>query len=153
MTTTAPDVRQPHRRARWRHRIRARRQRQLLDRALADGADPGTSPILAARAAVLRTHREREALATAIYRLLKQSRRSSFSTRAPIARDEVELNRPELLALAAELRQARTVSARGVAAIRLLVTDGSNSPLYDRTASHSLSAAVARARDWLSAPR
>jgi hypothetical protein len=136
---------------RWRHRLWARWHGQRLDRALAEGADARTSPILAARAAALRTDREREALASAIYHVLKDARRdpSSFSVRVPVARHEVEANRPELLALAAELRQASTVSARGVAAIRLLVTDGRNSPLYRHTAPCSLSAAVSRARHWL----
>ena len=136
---------------RLRHRLYARWCRQRLDRALAAGADPQTSPTLAARAAVLRTQREREALASAIYRLLKEARRdrSSFSVRVPIARDAIERNRAQLLALAAELRQAATVSARGVAAIRLLVTDGSGSPVYHHAAPGSLSAALSCAGRWL----
>jgi hypothetical protein len=136
---------------RWRHRLWARWHGQRLDRALAEGADPRTSPLLAARAAALRTHRQREALASAIYHVLKDARcdPSAFSVRVPVARHEVELNRPELLGLAAELRQASTVSARGVAAIRLLVTDGNDSPLYRPAARSSLSAALLRARHWL----
>jgi hypothetical protein len=141
----------PGRAARLRHRLTARWCRQRLDRALAGGADPGSSPVLRARAAALRGRREREALASAIYRLLKEARRdrSSFSVRVPIARDAIELNRPQLLALAAELRQAPTVSARGVAAIRLLVTDGSDSPLYHHAAPRSLSTTLSCAGRWL----
>jgi hypothetical protein len=132
-----------------RYWLYARWCRQRLDRALVGSAYPETSPALAARAAALCTRREREVLATAIYRVLRAATRPSLSTRAPIAREAVELNRSELLALAAELRQASTVSARGVAAIRLLVTDGSTSPLYHRASSRSLSTALAQARHWL----
>lgn len=53
-----------------------------------------------------------------------------------------------LTPLAAELRQG-PVSARGVAAIRVLITDGVHSPLYRSGASGSLDAALLRARHWL----
>jgi hypothetical protein len=135
----------------WRHRLRARWHRQRLDRALAAGTDLRTTPLLAARAAALTKQREREALASAIYHVLKAAHRdrSSFSVQVPVARREIELHRPELLALAAELRQASAVSARGVAAIRVLITDGIHSPLYRSEAPGSLTAALLRARHWL----
>jgi hypothetical protein len=125
--------------------------RRSLDRALAAGADPTTNAGLAARATALTSQRERDALASAIYHVLKAARRdrSSFSVRMPTARREIELHRPELLAIAAELRQAPAVSARGVAAIRVLITDGIHSPLYRSDASGSLNAALLRARHWL----
>jgi hypothetical protein len=46
--------------------------------------------------------------------VLKAARRdrSSFTVRVPVARREIELHRPELLALAAELRQAPAVTPR-----------------------------------------
>jgi hypothetical protein len=135
----------------WRRRLSTRRQRQALDRALAAGADPRADPKLGARATALTSQREREALAAAIYRVLKAARRDrpSFSMQVPVARRAIELNRPELLALAAELRQAPTVSARGVAAISVLVTDAVRSPLYRSGAPRSLNAALSRARRWL----
>jgi hypothetical protein len=132
-------------------RLAARCLKHRLDRELADGADPRSRPLLAARADALRGPREREAIAAAIYGLLKESRRSvsSFSVRAPIARHAVGQHRRELLEIAAELRYAATISPRGVACLRLLVTDGSSSPVYRDSAAASLGAAVSGARRWL----
>jgi hypothetical protein len=121
-----------------------------FDRALAAGVDPLATPSIAARADALPSRREREALASAIYLVLKDAGRatSPFSARVPVARNAVRRSRPELLALAAELRQAADVSARGVAASRLLVSDGTG-PLYCDVGYGALRAAVFRARAWL----
>jgi len=72
----------------------------------------------------LTSQRQREALASAIYQLLRAARRdrSSFSMRVP---------------------------ARGVAAIRVLITDGIHSPFSRSEASGSLNAALLGARHWL----
>jgi hypothetical protein len=121
-----------------------------FDRALAAGVNPLATPAIAARAEALRSRREREALASAIYLVLKDAGRSTspLSVRVPVARDAVRRSRPELLALAAELRQAADVSVRGVAAARLLVSDGTG-PLYCDVGDGALHAAVFRARVWL----
>jgi hypothetical protein len=133
-----------------RARLRALRRRTDLDRALAAGVDPLATPALTARAEVLRSRREREALASAIYLVLKDAHGRSwpFTARVPVARAAVRRSRPELLALAAELRQAADVSPRGVAATRLLVADGTG-PLYTDAGYGTLGAAVFRARAWL----
>ena len=68
-----------------------------------------------------------------------------FLRRVPVARQAVRRNRRELLELAAELRQAAHVSARGVAATRLLVQDGTG-PLYRGAEDGALRAAILRAR-------
>jgi hypothetical protein len=130
--------------------VRARLRAIEFDRALAAGVDPLTTPAIAARAEVLRSRREREGLASAIYLALRDASRgtSPFSTRVPVAREAVRRCRPELLALAAQLRQAADVSARGVAAVRLLVTDGAG-PLYCDVGYPALRAAVLRATAWL----
>ena len=121
-----------------------------FDRALAAGADPLAYPAIAARAEALRSRREREVLASAIYLVLEDAgrARSPLSMRVPVARDAVRRSRPELLALAAELRQSGDVSVRGVAAARLLVSDGTG-PLYCDVGYGALRAAIFRARAWL----
>jgi hypothetical protein len=66
----------------------------------------------------------------------------------PVQRDAVRDSRAELLALAAELRQATDASARGVATAKLLLTDG-DGPLYAERGLGALAGAVSRARVWL----
>jgi hypothetical protein len=118
-----------------------------LDRALAAGADPLDSTALGARARALCDPGMREMLASAIYGLLEQaSRRPGIWTL--VARRAVQRNRAELLALAAALRQAPVVAPRGVAATRLLVTNGGG-PLYNEDESGELEVAVGSARAWL----
>ena len=131
-------------------RLRGHWRATVLDRALAAGVDPETTPEIAAHAESLCRRRKREALAAAIYLALKDASLGSspFSVRVPIARDAVRRNRSGALALAAELRQATDVSARGVAALRLLVGDGAG-PLYCDDGSDALDAAVLRVRSWL----
>jgi hypothetical protein len=128
-------------------RLRGHWRATELDRALAAGVDPETTPEIAAHAESLCSRRKREALAGAIYLALKDASlgTSPLSVRVPIARDAVRRNRPELLALAAELRQATDVSPRGVAAARLLVTNGTG-PLYCDDGSDALDAAVVEVR-------
>jgi hypothetical protein len=121
-----------------------------LDRDLAHGVDPLSSPALTARAELLLTGRMREALASAIYQTLKDASVGvpPTSVRVPPARDAVRRNRRELLELAAELRQATDVSPRGVAATCLLLGDGTG-PLYYDAEYGVLRAAIFRARSWL----
>jgi hypothetical protein len=121
-----------------------------LDRALTAGTDPGNSPALAARAELLKTRRLREAVASAIYQTLEDATVGvpPTSMRVPPARGAVRRNRRELLGLAAELRQATDVSARGVAAACVLLVDGTG-PLYHETEYGALRVAVFRVRSWL----
>lgn len=133
-----------------RARVAARLRATSLDRALAAGLDPSSSPALAARADLLRKHRAREAVAAAIYQTLKDATVGipPYSMRVPPARDAVRRNRRELLDLAAELRQAEDVSARGMAATCLLLGDGTG-PLYYEAEHGALRAAVIRATSSL----
>jgi hypothetical protein len=131
-------------------RVAARMRAASLDRALAAGVDPQSSPALTARAGLLRTRRMREAVASAIYQTLKDASVGvrPTSVRVPPARGAVRRNRRELLELAAELRQASDVSARGVAATCVLLGDGTG-PLYYEAEFGVLRAAIFRARSWL----
>ena len=131
-------------------RVRARVRGFELDRALAAGVDPVSTPALAARAEMLQTRRVREALASTIYLTLKDSRSGTppFSMRVPVARDAVRRSRGELLELAAELREASAPSVQGIAKASLLARDGTG-PLYYEREPGALRAAVLRARDSL----
>ena len=140
----------PPRQSAFRARLTVRLRANRLDRALAAGVEPDASPQLSARAEMLRSRRGREAIAAGIYRTVKDAGvgRPAFSVRVPVARQAVSQNRRELLELAAELRQASEVSARGVAATRLLLVEGTG-PLHLEEEHGALRAAVLRARSWL----
>jgi len=131
-------------------RLVARLRASRLDRALVDGADPTSSPALAVHVELLESRRGREAAASAIYQTVKDAcvGMPSFAYRVPGSREAVRRNRRELLDLAAELRQPVHVSARGVAATRILIQDGTG-PLYNETEYGALRAAIFRARSWL----
>jgi hypothetical protein len=106
-------------------RLRARR----LDVELARGADPEADAALALRAATLTTPRRRRSLAAGLERIAASAGETHpgwhpSSTRAAVA----EL-KPELFALGRRLVAPGPVAVRGVAEVRLLLTDGAR-PLH-----------------------
>jgi hypothetical protein len=100
-----------------------------LDRALADGADPASEPVLGARARRLTSWRTRRRVA----RALEEVERGPG---VPVRRDQVGDARDLLFELATALRSRERVSARGVLLARRIVTDGCG-PLYAPTAPPS----------------
>jgi hypothetical protein len=110
-------------------RFRARSRRLELDHALAGGADPSSSPLLAARAAQLVRPANRYRLAQALERLAltADSRGGLFHT-VP-RRQAVDVNRPQLIDLAGRLRKAGLLYARGIAILELVLIDGTG-PAY-----------------------
>ena len=93
-----------------------------LDRALAQGADPASEPVLRARARRLTSWRTRRRVA----RALEDGERGPG---LPVRHDQV-LEASDLLSeLATALRSRERVSARGVVLARRIVTDGCG-PLY-----------------------
>lgn len=110
-------------------RLRARSRRLELDRALADGADPAASPLLAARAAQLvgRANRYRLAAALEHLALTAEAPRRLFRT-AP-RRGPVQANREALIQLAATLRRGGLLYARGIAILELVLIEGTG-PAY-----------------------
>jgi hypothetical protein len=110
-------------------RVAARVRRLDLDQALADGADPAASPLLAARAAQLvrRAGRYRIAAALEHVALTVDTPGGRLSTR-PL-RAAVRANRAQLLELAATLRGNRLLYARGIAILELVLIDGTG-PAY-----------------------
>jgi hypothetical protein len=135
------------RRPRLLERLEARWRRLALDRELAEGALPETCGSLILRAHDLIGLPARRALARDIRRLLREAG-SGYPwtvTRVPMRRSAILAAADELELLAHRLVAPDPVAARGVAEVRLLLSDGGG-PLYFRGASYELSAAVARAR-------
>jgi hypothetical protein len=105
--------------------VRAHLHAGTLDRRLISGEHPRHDPLLARRAAQLSAPRMRSALATGIERAVGSAHADSagLSSQAPVDCQAVLAAEPELLALAARLRDGLPVSAAGVAEVRALLSD------------------------------
>jgi hypothetical protein len=110
-------------------RAGARLRRMELDHALAGGADPARSPLLAARASQLAGRASRHRIAAGLERvaLTVDGPRGRFTT-APL-RDAVRANREHMIKLAAVLRHGGVLYARGIAVLELVLIDGTG-PAY-----------------------
>jgi len=127
-----------------RDRLATRLRARSLDRALAAGAAPEDDAALALRAQMLVRACVREELAVALRSLLRDARtpnRAPIHTRAPLARAQVVEAEPELARLASRLQAVGPVEPRGVAQVRILLTDGTG-PLYAGAPRQDLRAAV-----------
>jgi len=111
-------------------RVLARLRGRSLDRALIAGADPSTSPLLAARAAALAAQAHRHALADGLERLLAAAEGPQRRWWALSAREHVRANASEISALAELLRGSTPLYARGIAMVEDLLSDGAG-PAYD----------------------
>jgi hypothetical protein len=102
-----------------------------LDRLLATGAAPAHSAVLAARARVITRRRSRLRIADGLVRARRSARDRPAGFSAAIQPDveEIVAARVVLTTLDRRLRAAEPVSARGIAMLRTLLTDGS-SALY-----------------------
>jgi hypothetical protein len=110
-------------------RLGARARRQELDRALAAGADPSASPLLAARAAQLADPRTRQRIAASLERLaatMHVPRRRARTLPLPSA---VTPNQDSLIDLARRLRHGGVSYAQGLAMLELVLRDGTG-PAY-----------------------
>jgi len=133
-------------RARVRDRITARLRAHRLDSELAAGTAPGERAALAIRAQALGQWRTRISLADGIGRLLDEaSAPCSFHiAHVPLHRRAVLFAADQLEELASRLLAPGPLAARGIAQVRLLLTDG-RSPIYYAGASETLLAASSRA--------
>jgi hypothetical protein len=129
---------------RW-ARLGARVRRAALDRALASGADPAASPLLAARVCALTAPAARLELADALELALRSARRPPSRRRLAPLRATVEANAAMLSELAWLLRDRVPLYARGLAMLATLVSDGTG-PLYARGDGAALASALGDAR-------
>jgi hypothetical protein len=121
-------------------RMQVAARRAALTQALAEGADPASSALLALRARQLTSSQERAALSGTLQRTIEEARRPSRGRfgAVPIRRRAViEADEP-LRVMIARLRDSRPVAAEGMALINRIITDGTWSPLYNATAPGAL---------------
>jgi hypothetical protein len=110
-------------------RLRARSRRLELDHALAEGADPSSSPLLAARAAQLVRPAARYRLAVALEHIALTASAPATPFGVRPRRRAMHANRTVLLELATTLRKGGLLYARGIAMLELVLIDGSG-PAY-----------------------
>lgn len=129
-------------------RVAARVRRLELDRALADGADPTASPLLAARAGQLVTAASRYRVAGGLERVALTVDADPGRFRTPPHRDAVRANRAEMLRLAATLRHDGPLYARAIACLELILIDGTG-PAYTDPRGEGLARQLQLAADSL----
>jgi hypothetical protein len=107
-------------------RLRSSLRRASLDRALAVGADPSESPLLACRAAQLTSPRYRRKLAAWVAARVAAAGEGPRGRSAAVApdREEVVAGAEQLQGIQELLRSSRPVYARGAAMLRALLGDG-----------------------------
>jgi hypothetical protein len=109
-------------------------RRGALDRALAAGADPGSTPALTTRALQLSAGRSRSALAAALVRMVDSPPAGLLRSRAA-----VRANRDRMVELAQLLHSSQPLYVTGLAEIRLLLSDGCGA-LYTDARGEALAA-------------
>ncbi len=126
-------------------RVAARLLAGRLDRALIDGADPCTSPRLAARAAMLTSRSTRSELADGLDVILASARRPPSRGRALPRHASVLANADLMRELAGVLRGPAPLYAAGIARVRRLLTDGTG-PMYTSRDGIALERELRKAR-------
>jgi hypothetical protein len=118
-------------RHRLRSALRCRLAPDVLDTALAGGADPWSSRALMTRAARLCSLRWRRRIGAGLLGLVEEAERPSmvFSTRMAVRRREIIRHRDELIALGCRLGEPAPVRVAALAELSLLLSDGA-SPVY-----------------------
>jgi hypothetical protein len=128
-------------------RLRTRWSQNRLDRDLASGADPASSPELTLRAAQLQSPAARARLANAIVEMLGRAHEPNlgrFTVAGEHQNAEIREYEDNLRALVARLRDDRPIDIQGAAMTARLVNDRS-SPLY-RAGDQGLGSALLSAR-------
>ena len=128
----------------WAYGVAHRRD---LTRALAQGAEPGSSPALARRAAQLTDAHHRRALARSLRRIIADAHDPQAGrARAIIVRRGPVLDAESLIdAVASRLAAPKPVRAQGVAQLERIITNADHSPLYNRSRPGALRQAMATA--------
>jgi hypothetical protein len=149
---------QVHRRSRSRSgsapttlRLRVFLARPWLDRRIAAGADPATTPALELRARQLTSARARQRLARELRGLVEYAERvgsrPTFSA-VVIDRRAVSRGRHAILGLAERIEGETPVSPRGVTLVRRLLTDGLG-PLFNPNSQQTVIQVVWNIEDAL----
>jgi hypothetical protein len=130
--------------------LRARVCARQLDRELAQGISPDSRAVLSMRAHDLIGLRTRSMLAQSIRRLLDDAAHpvGPMHFTVPICRSKVWRCRDALEEVANRLAGGEPLDARGVALVRLLLSDGAG-PLYDHPSANDLAPALERVLDAL----
>jgi hypothetical protein len=141
-TTRPPRERKP----RW-LRGRVWWNRRALDRRLAEGTLPASSPELDYRAEHLLSSRCRRSFATGIKRIVEaaEERASSLTAAVPVRRHEILAARCDLLELAELLRSKESLQIRGLALMECFLTSA-DSPLFHPSPEETLERTVRRIR-------
>jgi hypothetical protein len=140
LPVTARDLRQPARRPPWSARLLARLCAARYDRQIEDGVNPAPGSPLAVHAARLVSPREREDLAHALRLVTHDADGGHFTVRAPVQADAVHRGEGVIDAVCERLADPFPVRARGMARLRILLSDG-RGPLY-RSGRGTLTAAM-----------
>jgi hypothetical protein len=137
-------------RIRLRDRLVARVASRALDDQIAQGVEPDARPALTLRAQRLIGPQARTALARQLRRIVADAQQDRVGLQAlvPARAGQVRDAADQLRLLADRLASRRPVTARGVAQVRLLLTDP-GSPMYHRGAGEAVQALAIRALDEL----
>ena len=121
-----------------------------LDRQLAGGVSPDATPALARRARRLLAPATREQLGGRLRRIVADAHERALpGPRVPLYRIQVLQAEDELRLLASRLQSPGELSVRGVAMVRLLLTDGCG-PLFGSPSASDLGDALRDATAALS---
>lgn len=114
-------------------RVRVWAQALELDRRLAEGVTPTSSPELTLRAHQLASARSRRALASGLTRVVDAAARprGPWTPTPPIVTTRVLEAAGPLVSLARDLRTIRNPPVRALATVSWLMCDGPTSPLYN----------------------
>jgi hypothetical protein len=132
-------------------RLLAHLRAPWLDRQLAAGVASWHSPTHAARALQLTSARNRTALARSLERLVEQAEEPPTPARSAViepCRPQVREARPIILTMAFRLRSRSPVAARGMARLKLLLSDGVG-PCYAPSRPDALAIELQTVSQWL----
>ena len=125
------------------HRLLARLLADRLTRELASGRSPDSSTLHALCAQALVQPFRRIELAHAIVETVHAAVAGDTSRQVPVRWGHVRLVGPELLTLADDVQSRGPVSARGMAMVHVLVTDGAELLFYARSPNELVTASNA----------
>jgi hypothetical protein len=128
-------------------RLTARLRGSSLDVQLVNGADPASSPVLAARAVALSSRRARTAMAEGLTRLVEEAHGRQRRWWALGQHEPIRANADALSGLAGLLRSSQPLHARGIAMLQVLLTE-SDGPCF-RGDARLLAGRLERARELM----